>query len=92
MLFTGQFIGAAEAERLGLINRAVPAAELDRDVGEAAASIAGKAPDAVALGKRILRHQIESPLADAYALAGGAMVENLSFTTAKMGIDGFLKR
>jgi enoyl-CoA hydratase/carnithine racemase len=92
MLFTGQFIGAAEAERLGLINRAVPAGELNKTVDAAAASIAGKAPDAVALGKQILRRQVEAPLADAYALAGGAMVENLSFASAKTGIDGFLKK
>ncbi|HEY1561350.1 MAG TPA: enoyl-CoA hydratase [Caulobacteraceae bacterium] len=92
MLFTGQFIGATEAERLGLINRAVPAGELDKTVDAAAASIAGKAPDAVAIGKQILRRQVEAPLADAYALAGGAMVENLSFASAKSGIDGFLKK
>jgi enoyl-CoA hydratase/carnithine racemase len=92
MLFTGQFISAAEAERLGLINRAVPVAELDKSVDAAAASIAGKAPDAVALGKQVLRRQVEAPLADAYALAGGAMAENLSFASAKTGIDGFLKR
>ena len=92
LLFTGQFIGAVEAANLGLINRAVPAGELDKVVDDAAALIAGKAPDAVALGKTILRRQLEAPLAEAYALAGGAMVENLSYASAKAGIDGFLKR
>lgn len=92
MLFTGQFISAGEAERLGLINRAVPVAELDKTIDEATASIAGKASDAVALGKQILRRQIEAPLVDAYAMASAAMAENLSFTSAKTGIDGFLKK
>jgi enoyl-CoA hydratase/carnithine racemase len=92
LLFTGQFIGAAEAERTGLINRAVPAEELDKVVDETARVIAAKAPDAVALGKQILRRQVEAPLASAYDLASGAMAENLSFASAKAGIDGFLKR
>lgn len=92
MLLTGDFIGASEAARLGLINRAVSPDELDKAVNETAMRIAGKAPDAIALGKRILRRQSEAPLADAYALAGGAMVENLSYASAKDGIDGFLKK
>lgn len=92
MLFTGKFIVAAEAQRLGLINRMVPAAELDRAVDEVARTIAGKAADAVALGKQVLRRQLESPLAGAYALAGGAMVENLSYGSAEAGIDGFLRK
>ncbi len=92
LLFTGEFISAEKAAALGLINRAVPAGELDAVVEAAAISIAGKAPDAVALGKAILRRQVEAPLADAYELAAGAMVENLGYASAKTGIDGFLKK
>ncbi|MGH7023548.1 MAG: enoyl-CoA hydratase [Caulobacteraceae bacterium] len=92
MLFTGKFIDAAEAERLGLINRAVPAGELDRLVDETAAVIAAKPADAVALGKQVLRKQIEAPLAEAYAIASRAMAENLDLASAKDGIDGFLRR
>jgi enoyl-CoA hydratase/carnithine racemase len=92
LLFTGEFLGAAEAERLGLINRAVSADDLDKAVEKAAALIAAKAPDAVALGKQVLRRQVEAPLAAAYELACGAMVENLSFASAKTGIDSFLRR
>src|ERR1700710_2918939 len=40
MLLTGSFIDAARAQDLGLINRAVPAAELDTAVGDAAKAIA----------------------------------------------------
>jgi enoyl-CoA hydratase/carnithine racemase len=92
LLLTGKFIGAVEAAGLGLINRAVPAGELDKAVDEAAALIAAKAPDAMALGKRTLGRQTELPLAEAYAIAGEAMVENLDLESARAGIDGFLAR
>jgi enoyl-CoA hydratase/carnithine racemase len=92
MLLTGRFVGAAEAAAMGLINRAVPAADLDAAVDEAAQAIAAKAPDAIALGKAVFNRQVERSLAEAYAIASPAMAENLGFTSAKAGIDGFLKR
>ncbi|HEY1928622.1 MAG TPA: enoyl-CoA hydratase [Caulobacteraceae bacterium] len=92
MLLTGRFVGAAEAAAMGLINRAVPADQLDAAVEEAASAIAAKAPDAIALGKAVFNRQIEAPLDEAYAIASAAMVENLGFDSAKSGIDGFLRR
>jgi len=92
LLFTGRFVSAARAAELGLINAAVPAADLDRVVDETAELIAAKPPEAIALGKSVLRRQLEAPLADAYALASRAMAENLAFPAARAGIDGFLKR
>jgi enoyl-CoA hydratase/carnithine racemase len=92
LLLTGQTIDAARAAELGLINRAVPAADLDQTVDAAAALIAAKAPDAIALGKATFRRQIEAPLAEAYAIAARAMVENLGFESAQSGIRGFLAR
>ena len=92
MLMTGRFIDAARAAELGLVNRAVPADALDAAIDETARLIAGKPPEAIALGKRIFARQIEAPLDEAYAIAAEGMVENLSFASAKAGIDGFLKR
>ena len=92
MLLTGVFVGAGEAAALGLINRAVPAEGLDAAVTQAAAAIAAKAPEAIALGKATFNQQAGLPLADAYAVAGHAMAKNLAFDSAKFGIDGFLKR
>ena len=92
LLLTGRFAGAHEAAAMGLINHAVPAADLDGAVNAAAMAIAGKAPDAIALGKRVFNRQSALPLADAYAVASQAMAENLAFDSAKAGIDGFLKR
>ena len=92
MLLTGRFVTAAEAAAMGLINRAAPAADLDRLVDEAAAAIAGKAPRVVALGKETFQQQIEMNIRDAYLLAGERMVENLAFPETRAGIDEFLKR
>jgi enoyl-CoA hydratase/carnithine racemase len=92
MLLTGRFVGAAEAAAMGLINRAVPAAELDAVVDETAQTIAAKAPDSIALGKRVFYRQVEAPLGEAYAVASAAMAENLGFESAAAGIAAFLKR
>jgi enoyl-CoA hydratase/carnithine racemase len=92
LLLTGRLIAATRAAELGLINAAVPPGDLDTAVNEAAEAIAAKPPDAIALGKAAFRRQIEAPLADAYAIASQAMVENLGFESAQHGIAGFLRR
>jgi enoyl-CoA hydratase/carnithine racemase len=51
MLLTGEMIPAARALEIGLINRAVPAEELDSAVASLAAVIAGKSPKVLAIGK-----------------------------------------
>src|SRR5262249_11494286 len=92
MLLTGRFVSAARAAELGLINAAVAPEALDAAVDAAATEIAAKAPDAIAIGKQTLRRQLEAPLDEAYAIAGAAMVENMSYASAKTGIAAFLKR
>ena len=51
LLLTGRRIDAREAERLGLINYAVPAAELDAKVDALAAEIASLSPAVIRLGR-----------------------------------------
>jgi enoyl-CoA hydratase/carnithine racemase len=92
LLLTGRFIDADHAVALGLINLAVPGEELDGVIDETARLIAAKPPEAIALGKATFRRQMEAPLSDAYVIASQAMVENLTYPSARAGIDGFLKR
>lgn len=55
MAFTGQPIGAERAERLGIVNHVVPAADLEAFTYDFAARIAENAPLAVAVMKEQLR-------------------------------------
>ncbi len=90
MLFTGDLIDAPTALAWGLVNRVVPAADLDATVATLAQAIARKSPAAVALGKRAFYAQVEQGLEGAYDTAGAAMTCNMLDTDAAEGIDAFL--
>ncbi len=51
LMLTGRRIDAAEAVRLGVVSRAVPAGELDTAVSEAVDAIVARSPAVVAMGK-----------------------------------------
>jgi enoyl-CoA hydratase len=65
MLLTGDHVTAAEAHRLGLVNRVVPAAELMAEVRKLAASLASKAPIAVRYIIDAVNKGLEMPFPDA---------------------------
>ena len=69
LLIVAQPISAARAHELGLVNRVVPAAELDDAAAELAAAIVANAPLSVAAGKRMVREVVGLPLERAFALA-----------------------
>jgi enoyl-CoA hydratase/carnithine racemase len=51
LMMTGRRVGAAEAERLGFVTRVVSVDELDGTVDELAATLAGKSPSIMRLGR-----------------------------------------
>src|SRR5690348_4643833 len=56
MFFTGKPLSAADAHRLGLINRIVPAERLEKEVRDLAAQLASQPRGAMANAKRALTH------------------------------------
>jgi enoyl-CoA hydratase/carnithine racemase len=65
LLLLGERIGAAEALRIGLVNRVVPDDELDAAVGEWAARLAAKSPLIMRLGKDAMYRQQDMALVEA---------------------------
>jgi len=92
MLMTGEFINAQQAVEWGLLNRCVPAAELDEAVARLCHEICSKSQVAVATGKNLFYQQIEMPMNEAYELAGAAMACNMMSDDAKEGIDAFFEK
>jgi len=77
LIYTGDAIDAATAERIGLVNRVVPADRLLEEAKAMARKVLEKSPAAIALAKACLRASMEMPLS-----AG------LDFETAAFGVVG----
>jgi enoyl-CoA hydratase/carnithine racemase len=92
MLLTGDFGDAAEALRLGLVNRVAPAGELDAAVEALCARLLDKPRDVLALGKRAFYRQLELGLVDAYALTTDAIVANALGADFAEGLDAFVHK
>jgi len=92
MLVTGRFIDAATAQDWGLINEAVPDAELDAAVARKTADIVGKSPAAIRYGKAMFYRQQSLALGPAYDFAGTVMARNMLEKDVTEGIDAFLNK
>jgi len=90
MLMTGEFIDAETARDWGLVNRVVPAQELDAEVESLAGAISSKSQVAVETGKRMFYRQLEMTLDEATAYAAEVMARNMLAEDAGEGIDAFL--
>jgi 2-(1,2-epoxy-1,2-dihydrophenyl)acetyl-CoA isomerase len=66
VVFFGADIGAAEAERLGLVNRVVPAAELEATVREWAERLAAGPTKAIGAAKLLVNRALEQDRAAAF--------------------------
>jgi enoyl-CoA hydratase/carnithine racemase len=92
MLLLGELVPAADAARMGLVNRVVPAGTTLDAALAMAAIIAAKSKATVKLGKRAFYDQLEMPLAGAYDHAAAIMVENMMARDAEEGIGAFLEK
>ncbi|KWR87682.1 enoyl-CoA hydratase-related protein [Cupriavidus sp. IDO] len=92
MAFLGEPLSAEEAERYHLINRAVPAGELDRHVADVIARIEANSPNALRLGKQALDLMQDMSVDQTLAYAE-LMIERLAGTEeAREGMAAFTEK
>jgi enoyl-CoA hydratase/carnithine racemase len=92
MLLTGEPISAPTALEWGLVNRVVPAAELDAAVDELVAAISRSSPLTVGIGKEAFYEQVELDEHRAYDLTKSVMAMNSMAADAQEGICAFLEK
>jgi enoyl-CoA hydratase/carnithine racemase len=92
MLLTGDFIDAATAKDCGLVNRVVPADQLDAEVKALADAVIRKSSVAVATGKNMFYKQMEMGMEAAYAYAAEVMACNMMAEDVGEGIDAFMQK
>jgi enoyl-CoA hydratase/carnithine racemase len=92
LLLLGEQISAEEAERIGIVNRVVPAAEFDAAVGEWAEKLAAKSPVIMKLGKDAMFRQQDMALADALEFLRAQLTLALATEDIEEGIRAFFEK
>ncbi len=92
LLFYGDLIPAAEALRIGLVNRVVPEAELDRTTREWAATLAQKSPVALQIAKKAFYSAADLDYGKAFEYMNEAFARLCSTQDAQEGIAAFMEK
>jgi enoyl-CoA hydratase/carnithine racemase len=92
MLLTGEPIDAATALAWGLVNRVVPAAELEAETQRLVDAIARSSPLTIGIGKEAFYAQVELDEHRAYDLTKGVMSSNALAGDAQEGMCAFLEK
>ena len=92
MLLTGELIDARTALDWGLVNRVVPAGQLEGAVADLVEKIAASSPLTVGIGKEAFYEQVELDEHRAYDLTKSVMAMNSLAADAQEGICAFLEK
>jgi 2-(1,2-epoxy-1,2-dihydrophenyl)acetyl-CoA isomerase len=92
LMFFGDDLPAVEAERLGLVNRVVPADEVEKVAGEWATRLASGPTRAIGLTKGLLNRSLDSDRATAFREEALAQELNMTTHDANEGVDAFVER
>lgn len=92
MVLTGRKVPAAEAEKIGLITRAVDPERLDVEVQEALRLLTSKSPIAIRLGKDAFRNMQDMPFDAAVDYLCEELGKALSTEDAMEGMMAFLEK
>ena len=92
MLMCGEQIDAEEAFRLALVNKAVPADELDEEVDELIKKLLSKSAVALGILKDTMNRGMEMDLEHALDYEAECFGQALATEDAREGLKGFLER
>ena len=92
MFFTGKPLSAADAHRLGVINRLVPADRLEQEVRELAGQLAAQPRGALAGAKRAVIHALESTFEQALEFESYLQEAQAASPEFAEGVQAFLAR
>lgn len=89
---TGETFDALRATQIGLLNRTVPAEELDPTVDRYAQMLLRGAPEALAITKQLVREVPAMSLDDGFARMGAVSEQRFASAEAREGIAAFAER
>ncbi|MFD9380506.1 enoyl-CoA hydratase/isomerase family protein [Streptomyces sp. NPDC059999] len=92
LMFFGDAVPAAEAERLGLVNKVVPAEALEATAREWAERLAQGPTRAIALTKQLVNASLDGDRATALAAEATAQEINMTTADANEGVASFVER
>lgn len=92
LLLLGDQISAQEAERIGLVNKAVPADEFDAAVADWARRLAAKSPVLMKLGKDAIYRQQDMAYEDALDFLRSQLTIAFSTEDIQEGVKAFFER
>ncbi len=92
LLYTGDFIRADEAHRIGLVDEVVPAGDVATRAKELAEAIAAKSPVALRLIKQAVRTSLRTPLDEGLSQEVSLFALAFASEDMKEGVDAFLNK